>query len=311
MSKKKIMPVELRYYEMPQNENVLALLGEFWKRVYRQSVDELHFHNFLEIAYCNYGDGQVIFQNRSATEYSDGTLTIIPQNIPHAVWSYGDISNYWEFLFIDIETFLTDAYSDDLVFAHELISRIDKKAYVLKADEHQKILESVMTLMSEKRNPSEFNTEIEKCLVHTLLLRIAGLTPYETAEADHPKKQRKAIVKALEYVNGRYMEPIKINTLAEACHISETHFRRLFQETIHMTPVDYINFVRIQKACEFLKTTNDSIEYIGTRVGFVSQSTFIRNFNRFVGVAPHKWKMTAEDNKIKLYDYKITALRGW
>lgn len=311
MSKKKIMPVELRYYEMPQNENVLALLGDSWKRPYRQDADELHFHNFLEIGYCHYGDGEVIFEGRSVTHYSTGTLTIIPQNIPHATWSYGDINNFWEFLFIDVETFLAGVYKENVVFAHELITRIDKKPYVLKAEEHPILVESIMAVMSEKRNPSEFVSEIEKCLVQWLLLRIAALTPYENAEIDHPMRHRKAILKALEYVSEHFMEPIKINTLAETCHISETHFRRLFQETIHMTPVDYINFMRIQKACEYLKSTNDSIEYIGTKVGFLSQSTFIRNFNRFVGVSPYKWKMTAEDNKMKLFDYKITALRGW
>ena len=304
-------PVELRYYDIPQNEHVLALLGESWKRPYRQAADELHFHNLLEVGYCHYGDGEINFEDRSAARYAAGTITIIPKNIPHATWSYGEDNNYWEFLFVDVETFLTGIYKEDAIFAHELTVRINKRAFVFCENDNPVLDESILSVMTEKRNPSEFFSEIEKCLLLRLLLKIASLNPHEKVEGGHPMKHRKEIQKSLEYLNEHYQEPIKIITLSESCHMSETHFRRLFHETIHMTPVDYINFVRIQKACEYLKSSNDSIENVAIKVGFLSQSTFNRNFNRFVGVSPHKWKIATEDNKIKLIDYKVTVLKGW
>ena len=61
------------------------------------------------------------------------------------------------------------------------------------------------------------------------------------------------IAAALDYVRMEYMHMIRVEELAQECHMSETHFRRLFESCMNMSPVDYINLVRIQKACDLLK----------------------------------------------------------
>lgn len=311
MAKKKEAHVELRYYEIPQNEHVLALLGESWNRIYHNPVDDLHFHNLLEIGFCHDGAGNMIFDGGTFIPYVNGTFTVIPQNLPHSTFSSGEGTNFWEFLFLDVETFLRDAYSTDPIFAHELIARIKKRSFVLHEDQNAMLADSIKALLSKKSEQGEFSEEIEKCLVLRLLLEIARLNPLEGKKNEQPQKRRKAILDSLDYVNEHFAEPIKIQTLAESCHMSETHFRRLFLDTMHMLPVDYINFVRVQKACEHLNSSNDSIENVALRVGFISQSTFNRNFRRFLGVSPLKWKTAADNYKMKLLQYKITALRGW
>lgn len=311
MSKKKETHVELRYYEIPQNEYVLALLGDSWKRVYHNEITDLHFHNLMEIGYCFWGEGELIFDGTEHFKYADGSFTVIPQNLPHTTWSNGEGVNYWEFIYIDVDKFLSNIYSTDPIFAHELIARINKKAYVSSGDENAVIADSIKAIMQEKRVTMEFGREIEKCLVLKLLLEIARMNPIVIEKGDHPKKRRKVLLESLDYVNDHYAEPIKIRTLAELCHLSETHFRRLFEDSIHMLPVDYINFVRIQKACEYLNNANDTMENVALKVGFISQSTFNRNFRRFVGVSPHKWKSAEDNYKLKLLKYKITAHKGW
>ena len=47
MGKKKKDTIELRFYEIPQNEYVLALLGENWIRDYGHDEANLHFHNLM------------------------------------------------------------------------------------------------------------------------------------------------------------------------------------------------------------------------------------------------------------------------
>ena len=45
MARKKKEIMELRFYEVPQGETVLALLGDKWNRVYGHEELHLHFHN--------------------------------------------------------------------------------------------------------------------------------------------------------------------------------------------------------------------------------------------------------------------------
>ena len=49
MAKKKKQPAEFRFYELPQDEPVLALMGNKWIQVYGENIDNQHFHNLLEI----------------------------------------------------------------------------------------------------------------------------------------------------------------------------------------------------------------------------------------------------------------------
>ena len=60
MGKKKKDTMELRFYEVPQGEYVLALLGDNWIRDYGHDESNLHFHNLMEIGYCKNGTGELI-----------------------------------------------------------------------------------------------------------------------------------------------------------------------------------------------------------------------------------------------------------
>lgn len=52
--------IELRYYELPEHEPALALLGPEWQRVYGTEPEDLHFHNLMEIGLCQWGEGTLI-----------------------------------------------------------------------------------------------------------------------------------------------------------------------------------------------------------------------------------------------------------
>jgi hypothetical protein len=55
MANDKKKTVEFRYYDLPQKEYVLALLGEKWVRKYGDGITYLHFHNLMEIGVCRTG----------------------------------------------------------------------------------------------------------------------------------------------------------------------------------------------------------------------------------------------------------------
>ena len=107
------------------------------------------------------------------------------------------------------------------------------------------------------------------------------------------------------------MEEIYIGTLADACALSETHFRRLFNECIHLSPLEYINSVRIHNACVALRSTDKSIRNVAYDTGFTSVSTFQRNFRKYVGMATREWRNHPENYEYKLLQYKINTYEGW
>jgi len=63
MAKKK-PKLQYRYYEMEPNSQVLALLGEEWRRQYGKGIEGLHFHNFMEIGICHEGHGISVLRDQ-------------------------------------------------------------------------------------------------------------------------------------------------------------------------------------------------------------------------------------------------------
>ena len=55
---------------------------------------------------------------------------------------------------------------------------------------------------------------------------------------------------------------------------------------MNMSPLEYINQVRIRMACEHLKRTDEPIAEIAVKCGFSTNSTFNRNFKQLLGVTP-------------------------
>ena len=93
--------------------------------------------------------------------------------------------------------------------------------------------------------------------------------------------------------------------------MSESYFRRIFEKYMNMTPIEYINFVRIQKGCILLRQTELTVAMVSEKIGYESVATFIRNFKRIIGCTPKKWRTDEEYAKNKFMNYNVTALKGW
>ena len=57
------MKIEFRYYKIPENKNYLALLREDCIKI-RNTREEIHVHNCLEIGYCYEGKGIIWLENK-------------------------------------------------------------------------------------------------------------------------------------------------------------------------------------------------------------------------------------------------------
>ena len=100
MGRKKRDTVEFRFYEIPQGQSCLALLGDKWIMVYGKDDKFLHFHNLFEVGYCRNGSGDLILDEK-VCKYESEMLSVIPANYPHS--TYSSQPNFWEYIFFDVE----------------------------------------------------------------------------------------------------------------------------------------------------------------------------------------------------------------
>jgi len=308
MAKKKTK-VEFRYYEIPPDEMILALLGDSWIRPYGMGADFLHFHNFLEIGYCHWGTGELVIGEQSY-RFEENMIEIVPPNLPHTTNSDQGTEGFWEWMYFDMEKYLNSIYKEDPQFVQNLLERIYREPYILRAEENPALAGILKSIIMEMKNKKKYYQESVKGYLHALIVEILRLDDHEESKR-RTKQKMGQIADALQFVAEHYREEVKILQLAEACNMSESHFRRIFLETMNMKPGDYLNLVRVQNACEIIKKTNVSMEDVAYRVGFETVSTFNRNFKKLTGMSPYQWKRSADNFEGKLLNYKISAQKGW
>lgn len=107
------------------------------------------------------------------------------------------------------------------------------------------------------------------------------------------EKSRHIILPAVEYIHSSYADKkISCSALAKMCGISEAYFRRIFLKCFGISPVDYINTLRLDRARELLSQTSLKIEDVSNMSGFGNVSWFCRFFVRTNGVTPSEYRKT-------------------
>lgn len=100
----------------------------------------------------------------------------------------------------------------------------------------------------------------------------------------------KALQIAVEYISENWDKDFTVSDLAKKCFISESSLYHLFQKEMGQTPVSFLNSIRINKAIEFLETTNYSVSTISNLVGFNSENHFRKVFSLLTGTTPLKYR---------------------
>ncbi|OME80829.1 AraC family transcriptional regulator [Paenibacillus sp. FSL A5-0031] len=95
---------------------------------------------------------------------------------------------------------------------------------------------------------------------------------------------------AAEYIDRNYMNNLTLQVVADQCHGSPYHLHRTFKKIKHMTPVEYIQQLRVDKAKEQLTSSDLSISEIGSSVGMRNTPYFVTLFKKKTGCTPAAYR---------------------
>lgn len=102
-----------------------------------------------------------------------------------------------------------------------------------------------------------------------------------------PDSSLAQIAPAIEHIKQHYTEEaIEIPFLAALCGISEVYLRTLFQRAFGVSPVKYINSLKLDRAKELLRTGLYHVSEVAFLSGFSDASQFSRAFKQATGVSP-------------------------
>ena len=114
-------------------------------------------------------------------------------------------------------------------------------------------------------------------------------------EQQHNKKDIR-VQEVLAWIDSNYNEDISLDDIAERMGLSTTYASKQIKAYTGTNVVNYINNVRIEHAKELLENTTMSSNEIGTHVGFRYSQSFIRSFNKIVGMTPGDYRKLYKQN---------------
>jgi AraC-like DNA-binding protein len=308
MAKPKKTVIEYRNYELPMNFPVLLLTGDRW-HISDVKSGKLHFHNCLEIGICHTDSGFIEFDN-SPTPFKAGDMTFISRNVPHTTYSSKGEASLWSYIFIQPDELLKGTYDASSPYAEVFVDMMQNTQLILNKEEHPDIYFILSSIMEEMQKKGMNYQLSVKGLMLSLFMKLMRIySAQKGSKLDNKDAHENAIVisPALDYIKDNYMLNFPMEDLADMCHLSQTHFRRVFHEIMNTSPLNYLNTTRILQSCILLRATEESILSISEQVGFRSVSSYNRHFSEIMGTQPSEWrhKMARADNA------SILEYTGW
>lgn len=104
------------------------------------------------------------------------------------------------------------------------------------------------------------------------------------------KSQRQKLKDVLSYIRKNIDKNIALEELAQVSGMSPRYFCRVFKSMTGRTPIEYVNYYRIETASQMLITTGESVTDIALNCGFNDMSYFSKMFKKLKGISPSKFR---------------------
>ena len=284
--------LEYRGYELPADFPIMVLTGDRW-HISPIPGQHLHFHNCLEIGICHTSGGTMVF-NQQRVRFKAGDVTCIARNVPHTTWSDAGQGSLWSYLFLDGEALLGSFFRKVSVGPADFRRFLTDCHLLLDSEKHPwarmiagQILEEMVS-----QEPGYQACVLGLCAALLMnMLRVYNL--------EDPGQVRDStlhvLYPALDHIHEHYMQDFPLETLSALCHISPTHFRRLFREQLGTSPLQFLHQTRILKSCALLRSSELSVMEIAGAVGYNSLSSYNRQFHKAMGCPPTVWRSSSRD----------------
>ena len=109
-------------------------------------------------------------------------------------------------------------------------------------------------------------------------------------EALNREKDINRFTKLLDYVDLNFHEQVSLDTAAKMCNLSYCYFSRQFKKIMGKSFTEYLNFIRIRESEKLLAASEKDITETALTTGFSNSSYFIKQFKRYKGISPKKFK---------------------
>ncbi|MCL2865651.1 MAG: AraC family transcriptional regulator [Lachnospiraceae bacterium] len=252
---------------------------------YPQYYMPLHWHVEYELIRVLEGCFQIILDGQSF-ETKAGTSILIPAGILQEGIPRDCI---YQCIVFDINMLINNNDS-----CCQILRKVMDREVLLEniyATEKKQIHQTVWSIFDALGSKQQGYQMIVLGGLYQLFGHIFTQGHYQEAPTQTKGRHRKIrqLKTALEFMESNFNTALSLAEMASSVNMSAKYFCRFFKELTHRTPLDYLNYYRIERACYQMLTEHQSVTEIAFHTGFNDLSYFIKTFKKYKGVTPKEY----------------------
>jgi AraC-like DNA-binding protein len=250
-----------------------------------------HFHPEYEIVLNTKSNGTRIVGD-SVELFDQYDLVMIGGNIPHCWNYYKKAATDQEEIGIMLH-FKIASLGEELLSQHEMHSvknlLLDSERGIVFSFDDARSAEAILRNMV-------INKGTDKIISFFMLMKLlseSGNKNFlcsENYRMAFDERGNKRMTDVYNYIRENFHKQLTLEKISRIAHMSPFAFSRYFKKNSGAGYVEYLNRVRMNKACYLLRETEYQIHEISSQCGFLSISNFNKQFRKTEGVSPRDYR---------------------
>lgn len=242
-----------------------------------------HKHLRIEINHVKKGNC-ILHLDRESIGFREGETMIITSGVNHTFEAGTEGTTLMQLEFLpEIFTRFDPGAKDKLTGLTSVIL-FSEENRLIKIVNNIRIMQVVQCIVNELKQKGPYYHHLVVMYYAELLILIYRYMD----EAYLPICTNESLKKAISFIRLNYPSDITMTRVTEQAGIGERHLRNLFTRHLNLSPLDYLNQIRINKSIELLRNSEMSIKEISFQCGFKSPQYFSRVFKQQTGITPRE-----------------------
>jgi len=254
-----------------------------------------HYHEEYELHLITETSGKV-FVGDYIGRFKPGNLVLTGPRLPHN-WISTEIAEGG----VEIRDRVLQFPDEPLRQASELIPELREAFPLLERAKHGIEFNGMSDIANESMDRILQSSGLERFSIFLRLLsklsqhqdyRLLSSVQLQSFDDDASLHQ---ISEVVDYMTANYATPFTMSEIAERIGMTESRFSRYFRRATGNTFTDFVNHLRINRACQLLMETEQYISTICYNVGFNNVANFNRRFMEIKGMTPSEFRKQGEE----------------
>ncbi|WP_373264417.1 AraC family transcriptional regulator [Hungatella hathewayi] len=253
----------------------------------QHAMPEMHYHDFYEIYIQDQGTRDHIVSN-TFYKLNPRDVMLLKPNILHQ--SISPEEHTRTIVYFN-DTFLKRYFTPGTI--QKFLSIFKYNCISLSSENYYKASGIVKKMTKEDYDDPDNTIFIKLAeLLMILQTNIRQFPPIslESSVIDTNRDEVSTISPLISYVHENFLTLTNIDEIASTFYITPSHLCRTFKKLTGYTIVQYINILKIQKACGLLHETQKSITDIALECGFNSTMYFCKTFKSVLNITPTDYR---------------------